>query len=80
MEVVPSRCALPNDRLRPPVAKFKKRSSHLADSPRRRVAVDSETGTDFPEMPMFTSIGLPQFTLIVVILIAFIAYTQRHRF
>jgi hypothetical protein len=31
-------------------------------------------------MPMFTSIGLPQFALIVVILIAFIAYTQRHRF
>jgi len=28
---------------------------------------------------MFTSIGLPQFGLIVVILIAFIAYTQRHR-
>jgi hypothetical protein len=31
-------------------------------------------------MPMFTSIGLPQFALIVVILIVFIAYTQRHRF
>ena len=29
---------------------------------------------------MFTSIGLPQFGLIVVILIVFIAYTQRHRF
>ncbi len=29
---------------------------------------------------MFTSIGFPQFTLIVVILIVFIVYTQRHRF
>jgi hypothetical protein len=29
---------------------------------------------------MFTSIGVPQFGLIVVILIAFIVYTQRHRF
>jgi hypothetical protein len=80
MEAVPSRCALPNHRLRPLVAKVKKGSSHLAESPRRRVAVDSETGTDFREMPMFTSIGLPQFGLIVVLLIAFIAYTQRHRF
>jgi hypothetical protein len=44
------------------------------------VAVDSQTDTDFWEMPMFTSIGLPQFALVVVILIAFIAYTQRHRF
>ena len=44
------------------------------------MAVESETGTDFLEMPMFTSIGLPQFALIVVILIVFIAYTQRHRF
>jgi hypothetical protein len=31
-------------------------------------------------MPMFTSMGLPQFALIVVILIAFIAYTQRQAF
>jgi hypothetical protein len=29
---------------------------------------------------MFTHIGLPQFGLIVVLLIVFIAYTQRHRF
>jgi hypothetical protein len=29
---------------------------------------------------MFTSIGLPQFGLIVVILVIFIIYTQRHRF
>lgn len=29
---------------------------------------------------MFTSIGLPQFGLIVVILVVFIIYTQRHRF
>jgi hypothetical protein len=29
---------------------------------------------------MFTSIGLPQFGLIVVVLIVFILFTQRHRF
>jgi hypothetical protein len=29
---------------------------------------------------VFTNIGLPQFGLIVVLLIVFIAYTQRHRF
>jgi hypothetical protein len=29
---------------------------------------------------MFTSIGLPQFGLIVLVLIIFIVYTQRHRF
>jgi hypothetical protein len=29
---------------------------------------------------MFTHIGLPQFGLIIVLLIVFIAYTQRHRF
>jgi len=29
---------------------------------------------------MFTSIGLPQFGLIVVVLVVFIIYTQRHRF
>jgi hypothetical protein len=29
---------------------------------------------------MFTRIGLPQFGLIVVLLIVFIVYTQRHRF
>jgi hypothetical protein len=31
-------------------------------------------------MPMFTSIGLPQFSVIVLVLIVFIIYTQRHRF
>jgi hypothetical protein len=31
-------------------------------------------------MPMFTSVGLPQFGLIVVVLVIFIIYTQRHRF
>jgi hypothetical protein len=29
---------------------------------------------------MFTRIGLPQLGLIVVILVVFIIYTQRHRF
>jgi len=29
---------------------------------------------------MFTSIGLPQFALIVVVLVVFIIFTQRHRF
>jgi hypothetical protein len=29
---------------------------------------------------MFTTLGLPQFALIVVVLIVFIIYTQRHRF
>jgi len=29
---------------------------------------------------MFTSIGLPQFSVIVIILVIFIIYTQRHRF
>ena len=29
---------------------------------------------------MFTSIGVPQFAVIVVVLIVFIIYTQRHRF
>jgi hypothetical protein len=32
------------------------------------------------EISMFTSIGLPQFAVIVVVLIIFIIYTQRHRF
>jgi hypothetical protein len=32
------------------------------------------------ECPMFTRIGLPQLGLIVVILIVFLIYTQRHRF
>jgi hypothetical protein len=30
--------------------------------------------------PMFTSVGLPQFAVIVVVLVVFIIYTQRHRF
>jgi hypothetical protein len=30
--------------------------------------------------PMFTQIGLPQFLIIVVILVIGIVYTQRHRF
>ena len=29
---------------------------------------------------MFTGVGLPQFGLIVVVLVIFIIYTQRHRF
>jgi hypothetical protein len=29
---------------------------------------------------MFTHIGLPQFSIIVIVLVAFIVYTQRHRF
>ena len=29
---------------------------------------------------MFTSVGLPQFGLVVLILIMVIIYTQRHRF
>lgn len=29
---------------------------------------------------MFTSVGLPQFGLIVLVLVIFIIYTQRHRF
>jgi hypothetical protein len=29
---------------------------------------------------MFTSVGLPQFGLIVVVLVIVIIYTQRHRF
>jgi hypothetical protein len=29
---------------------------------------------------VFTSVGLPQFGLIVFVLIIFIVYTQRHRF
>jgi hypothetical protein len=29
---------------------------------------------------MFTQVGLPQFGLIVVVLIVLIIYTQRHRF
>jgi hypothetical protein len=29
---------------------------------------------------MFTSIGLPQFAVIVLVLVGFIIYTQRHRF
>jgi hypothetical protein len=29
---------------------------------------------------MFTNIGLPQFGLIVLVLVIFIVYTQRHRF
>jgi hypothetical protein len=32
------------------------------------------------EISMFTSIGLPQFGLIVLVLVVFIIYTQRHRF
>jgi hypothetical protein len=31
-------------------------------------------------MLMFTQVGLPQFGLIVVVLVIFIIYTQRHRF
>jgi hypothetical protein len=31
-------------------------------------------------VPMFTSIGLPQFAVIVLVLVVFIIYTQRHRF
>ena len=31
-------------------------------------------------MPMFTSIGVPQFAVIIVVLVIFIIYTQRHRF
>jgi hypothetical protein len=74
----PSRLAVRfQDRLHPPVARSS--VAHIAVPP-TSVAVDSETDTDFWEMPMFTSIGLPQFALIVVILIAFIAYAQRHRF
>ena len=30
--------------------------------------------------PMFTQVGLPQFLVIVVILVIVIVYTQRHRF
>lgn len=29
---------------------------------------------------MFTTVGLPQFAVIVAVLIVFIIYTQRHRF
>ena len=29
---------------------------------------------------MFTSVGVPQFAVIVVVLIVFIVYSQRHRF
>jgi hypothetical protein len=29
---------------------------------------------------MFTHVGLPQFGIVVLILIIFIIYTQRHRF
>ena len=29
---------------------------------------------------MFTTVGLPQFGLIVLVLVVFIIYTQRHRF
>jgi len=29
---------------------------------------------------MFTSIGLPQFSVIIIILVVFIIYTQRRRF
>lgn len=29
---------------------------------------------------MFTSVGMPQFGLIVLVLVIFIIYTQRHRF
>ena len=29
---------------------------------------------------MFTSVGVPQFAVIVVVLIVFIIYSQRHRF
>jgi hypothetical protein len=35
---------------------------------------------DLTEVAMFTHIGLPQFGLIVLVLIVFIVYTQRHRF
>jgi hypothetical protein len=31
-------------------------------------------------VPMFTRVGLPQFSVIVVVLILFILFTQRHRF
>jgi hypothetical protein len=29
---------------------------------------------------MFTSVGLPQFALIVIVLVVFMLVTQRHRF
>ena len=29
---------------------------------------------------MFTTVGLPQFGLIVLVLVVFLIYTQRHRF
>ena len=29
---------------------------------------------------MFSQIGLPQFALVVIVLVIFIIYTQRHRF
>jgi hypothetical protein len=29
---------------------------------------------------MFTNVGVPQFAVIVVVLVLFIVYTQRHRF
>jgi hypothetical protein len=31
-------------------------------------------------VPMFASLGMPQFVVIVVVLFIFILYTQRHRF
>jgi Na+/H+ antiporter NhaC len=32
------------------------------------------------EVTMFSHVGLPQFAVIVVVLIVFLIYTQRHRF
>jgi hypothetical protein len=48
---------------------------HLRREHWKAVPVAAEKG-----MPMFTRIGLPQLALIVVILIVFMIYTQRHRF
>jgi hypothetical protein len=44
------------------------------------LGLDSEPGSCAEEVPMFTQVGLPQFGLIVLILIVIIIYTQRHRF
>ena len=47
---------------------------------RKRPGVDSDRSLFAEEHPMFTHVGLPQFGLIVVLLIIIIGYTQRHRF
>jgi len=41
--------------------------------------LDSEPGSCTEEASMFTQVGLPQFGLIVLVLIVLIIYTQRHR-